>query len=193
MGLMWFLNSIKHKATKLSANETPGKSPMFVNIEVIVTPTEALVDTWAGHTFVALKKAKWFVLEVLKELRWMKAISSSSIPNHGIALNVVVCLRECEQEADHTVVTMDNFSLVLGMDFLDKVKPLSFTKDNVMHIPSEIGPSRSPWSRAQWKQGRSRCYSPEKASQKLGSRTLHHCWKMASQVQAMCPRRSKGC
>ena len=116
MGSLQLLNALKVKPMP----KTPqSKGLMYV---------EALVNTGATHNFVSEDEARRLELQASKEGEWLKAINSAAKPSHGVARGVTMHIGSWEGRVDFTVVPMDDFKMVLGMDFLQKVKvvPLPF-------------------------------------------------------------------
>ncbi|RVW74600.1 hypothetical protein CK203_050921 [Vitis vinifera] len=66
------------------------------------------------------KKAR---AQASKEGGWLKAVNSAAKPSHGVARGVTMHIGSWEGRVNFTVAPMDDFKMVLGMDFLQKVKP----------------------------------------------------------------------
>ncbi|RVW19712.1 Retrovirus-related Pol polyprotein from transposon 17.6 [Vitis vinifera] len=107
--------------------------------------TKALVDTGATHNFVSEDEARRLELQASKEGGWLKAVNSAAKPSHGVARGVTMHIGSWEGRVDFTVAPMDDFKMVLGMDFLQKVKavPLPFPTLNgyprggeAVHVPT---------------------------------------------------------
>ncbi|RVW42674.1 RNA-directed DNA polymerase-like [Vitis vinifera] len=116
VGSLQLLNALKVKPMP----KTPqSKGLMYV---------EALVNTGATHNFVSEDEARRLELQASKEGEWLKAVNSATKPSHGVARGVTMHIGSWEGRVDFTVVPMDDFKMVLGMDFLQKVKvvPLPF-------------------------------------------------------------------
>ncbi|KMS97525.1 hypothetical protein BVRB_5g126380 [Beta vulgaris subsp. vulgaris] len=103
-------------------------SLMFVEAVVNGRTYKALVDMSASHNFVAEKEAARLMLRYAKELGVLKTVNTSPVPIHGIARSISLHLGEWKGTIDHIVVPMDDFSLVLGIEFMDSVKPWTFEK-----------------------------------------------------------------
>ena len=58
----------------------------------------------------------------------LKVVNLAAKPSHGVARRVVMHISSWEGRVDFIVAPMDDFKMVLGMDFLQKVKamPLPF-------------------------------------------------------------------
>uniref|UniRef100_A0A803MRW6 Uncharacterized protein n=1 Tax=Chenopodium quinoa TaxID=63459 RepID=A0A803MRW6_CHEQI len=111
----------------------PKGSMMVVNGEVNEAPTRFLVDTGALHKFLAKEEAKALGVKFTKVDGGMKAINSASTPICGKAWRVLVLLGKWKGKLDFLVVEMDDEDVVVGMEFLDKVRPFTFG-DGIMTI-----------------------------------------------------------
>ena len=107
------------------------KELMYVEALVNGKATKALVDTGVTsvtHNFVLEDETKRLELQASKEGGWLKAVNSTAKPSHGVARGVTMHIGSWEGRVDFIVAPMDDFKMVLGMDFLQKVKavPLPF-------------------------------------------------------------------
>ncbi|CAI9281206.1 unnamed protein product [Lactuca saligna] len=107
---------------------------MFVDARVNGGFTKALVDTGASHNFLAKDEAKKLGIKYTKNPGRLKVVNSLSKPIIGVAYGVPLKIAEWEGTIDLTVVHMDDYRMVLGMDFLDNVRPWSFERDDTMRI-----------------------------------------------------------
>ena len=80
--------------------------------------TSIMVDTGATHTFISEGKAKKLVLKSEKDLGRMKVVNSKAFNIVGVAKQVMVKLGLWQGRADFMVSWMDDFDMVLGMEFL---------------------------------------------------------------------------
>ncbi|GAA0174194.1 hypothetical protein LIER_27636 [Lithospermum erythrorhizon] len=122
---MRLLNSLKAKDEMEKApneDNTKGSGLMFVEIKVDGVDIKAFIDTGASHNFISEEEATKMGITYTKGWDWMKAVTSS------------LQLGGWENIVDLTVVPMDDYRMVLGMEFVDKAKPFSFGKDQTMHI-----------------------------------------------------------
>lgn len=147
MGTLRLLNSVKAtmdktkeegNAAKVSTLPRSKKSPlMFVEAKVNGRASRALLDTGATHHFVAEREATRLGLRYTKEKGTLKTVNTSPTPIHGVARGVPIRLGEWRGTIDLTVVTMDDFALVLGIEFMDAVRPWTFEKDGTMTISKD--------------------------------------------------------
>ena len=119
------LNALKAKPVPKMPQS---KELMYVEALVNGKATKALMDTGATYNFVSEDEAKRLELQASKEGAWLKAVNSAAKPSHGVARKVTMHIGSWEGRVDFTVAPMDDFKMVLGMDFLQKVKavPLPF-------------------------------------------------------------------
>ena len=94
------------------------KGLMYVETLVNGKATKALVDTGATHNFVSEDEAKRLELQASKEEGWRKVINSVVKPSHGVARVVAMHIGSWTGMVDFIVAPMDDFKMVLGMDFL---------------------------------------------------------------------------
>nr|KAJ0206902.1 hypothetical protein LSAT_V11C500256870 [Lactuca sativa] len=118
----------------IEENKTKRGRLMFVDARVNGGYTKALVDTGASHNFLAKDEAKKLGIKYTKNPGRLKVVNSLSKPIIGVAYGVPLKIAECEGTRDLTVVHMDDYRMVLGMDFLDNVRPWSFERDDTMRI-----------------------------------------------------------
>ncbi|XP_023764406.1 uncharacterized protein LOC111912904 [Lactuca sativa] len=134
---MRLLNSVAKEETK----PKKGGGLMFVKTKINGETTKSLVDTGASYNFLAENEAKKRNIQYTKEIGWLKAVNSPSKPILGVAHNVPIEIGGWTGTIDLTVVPMDDYCIVLGMEFLDEAWPFSFedqtmrlTKGSSIHI-----------------------------------------------------------
>nr|KAJ0192430.1 hypothetical protein LSAT_V11C800427740 [Lactuca sativa] len=118
----------------IEENKTKRGRLMFVDARVNGGYTKALVDTGASHNFLAKDEAKKLGIKYTKNPGRLKVVNSLSKPIIGVAYGVPLKIAEWEGTIDLTVVHMDDYRMVMGMDFLDNVRPWSFERDDTMRI-----------------------------------------------------------
>ncbi|KAJ7957699.1 Retrovirus-related Pol polyprotein from transposon gypsy [Quillaja saponaria] len=75
-------------------------------------------DYPATHNFVSEAEAKKLGLKLEKDSGWMKVVNSKSLPTAGQAKQVSVKLGTWEGRVDFVVAKIDDFDVVLGMEFM---------------------------------------------------------------------------
>ena len=99
-----------------------GLGAMFVETTISGKTFKALLDTGASHLLISSDVASKLGLKISKGGGTIKAVNSSPTPIDGVAHKVNVSIGEWHGQENLTVVTMDDFDVVLGLEFLDKVK-----------------------------------------------------------------------
>ncbi|KAL9259365.1 RNA-directed DNA polymerase-like protein [Drosera capensis] len=123
MSSLRILNAVKVMEAKPS-------SKGLVYVDALIGPytTHALVDTGATHNFVSLEEVKRLGLRINNEKGMLKTVNAEAKPIHSVAHDVRLRIGEWKGTVDLSVVSMDDFPLVLGIEFLDKMKafPIPF-------------------------------------------------------------------
>nr|GEV73282.1 hypothetical protein CTI12_AA187700 [Tanacetum cinerariifolium] len=89
----------------------------------------ALVDYGATHNFMADDEAKRLGINATKGNGTNKAVNYAVKEFHGVAKDVPANIGEWEGTIDLLMVPMDDFNVVLGLEFLDRVRafPMPFS------------------------------------------------------------------
>ena len=127
MGSMQLLNALKAKQTKM---QLQSKGLMYVEAQVNGMSAKAMIDTGATHNFVSEEEARRLKLRTSKEAGWLKAVNSIAKPSQGVARGVTIKIGSWKGKIDFTVAPMDDFKIVIGMDFLRQVRavPIPFLR-----------------------------------------------------------------
>ncbi|KAK0606869.1 hypothetical protein LWI29_005470 [Acer saccharum] len=122
----------------LKSNNAPSTSTkkglMFVNASINGKAVRAMLDTGATHNFVSVDEAKKLGLKATNGGGTIKAVNSPAKPIVGIAKAVPVSLGTWSGKLDFSVVPMDDFQVVLGMEFFDQVHAFPFPAGNSLSI-----------------------------------------------------------
>ena len=141
VGSLQLLNALKAKSVpKMPQN----KGLMYVKTFVNGKGTKTLVDTSATHNFVSEDETKRLELQASKEGGWLKAVNLAAKPSHRVAREVTMHIGSREGMVDFTVAPMDDFKMILGMDFLQKVKAMPLPFLRLMAILEEEKPCVVP-------------------------------------------------
>jgi len=105
---------------------------MFVETTISGKTLKALLDTGTSHLLVSSDVASKLGFKISKG--GGTAVNSSPTPIDGVAHKVNVSIGEWHGQENLTVVTMDDFDMVLGLKFLDKVKAVLVPYTNTMCI-----------------------------------------------------------
>uniref|UniRef100_A0A803N0S9 Retrotransposon gag domain-containing protein n=1 Tax=Chenopodium quinoa TaxID=63459 RepID=A0A803N0S9_CHEQI len=135
------------KVVKVSTLPRPKGSVMFVDTLVNGRASKALVDCGASHNFITEKEAMKLGIKYTKEPGRVKTVNTSPVPILGVAHKVPICLGQWSGTINLTVVHMDDFSLVLGLEFIDTVRPFSFEADGSIMIKRDQGSWSVPVTR----------------------------------------------
>nr|GEU66337.1 hypothetical protein VITISV_008583 [Tanacetum cinerariifolium] len=119
------LNAIN---AKTEVPKVVGKGLHYVEATINGVKVRALVDSDATHNFVADDEAERLGINTMKGSETIKAVNSLAKAIHGVAKDVQEKIGEWEGMIDLSVVPMDDFKAVLGLEFLDKVRafPMPF-------------------------------------------------------------------
>ena len=80
--------------------------------------TSIMVNMGATHNFISEGEAKKLSLKLEKDSGRMKAINSKAFTTAGVAKQVLVKPSSWQGRVDFVVTQMDDFDVVLGMEFL---------------------------------------------------------------------------
>ncbi|GFZ18140.1 hypothetical protein Acr_26g0014090 [Actinidia rufa] len=144
VGSLRLLNAIKATVGKTKA---PRKGRMYVEAKVRGLNTRALIDTGASHNFIEVKEAKRLSLQLKEEQGWIKAVNTEARPIYGVARDVRLHIGAWCGQVDFTVVPMDDYPIVLGMEFLDGVRAFPIPFAETMCIMGEGSACMVPLAR----------------------------------------------
>lgn len=113
MGSLRLLDSIKGK---VGVPKPERKGRMYLSAKVNGVDTKALLDTGASHNFLEIGEAKRLGITYIKEQGWLKTVNSAIKPIYGVARGVRLHLGEWCGLVDFSVVDMDDFKMVLGVE-----------------------------------------------------------------------------
>ena len=141
MGSMQLLNALKAKQAK---KQPQNKGLIYVEAQVNGLSAKAMIDTGATHNFVSEEEARRLKLQTSKEAGWLKAVNSTVKPSQEVARGVTMKIGPWEGKIDFTVAPMDDFKIVIGIDFLRQVRavPIPFLRS--MAILEEEAPCIVP-------------------------------------------------
>ncbi|KAK2994549.1 hypothetical protein RJ640_012548 [Escallonia rubra] len=95
---------------------------MYVDIKVNGKAIRTMVDTRATHNFISSTEVERLGLTLEKGYGRVKAINSAAQPVSGITRSVLIKIGPYEGRTNFSVVTMDDFKLILGLEFLRDTK-----------------------------------------------------------------------
>ena len=107
---------------------------MYVSVKINGQSVCVLLDTGATHNFLSIDEAKRLSLKAIKEGGTMKVVNSPAKPIVGIAQGVHMTLGMWSEKLDFSIVPMDDFKIVLGMEFFDQVHAFPLLATNSLSI-----------------------------------------------------------
>ena len=140
MGALKFLSALQRK---VEPKEIIEKGLMFIDTTINSQPSKStLIDSGATHNFITDQEARRLGLTIENDPRKIKIVNSEVLPIVGVSKRVPLKLGAWSGVMDLVVVRMDDFGVVLGMDFLleRKVLPMPLAKCLVItdHNPTVI-------------------------------------------------------
>ncbi|KAE8699135.1 Flowering locus K-like proteiny domain [Hibiscus syriacus] len=136
MGSIRFLCALQTQVSRL--RKEPVRGLMYVDLVVNGITSRALVDTGATDTFISPEEAMRCGLNVIKEEGQMKAVNSSAVAICGTAKNVKIKLGVWEGEVDFTISPMDDFDVVLGINFMISARVIPMPSTSCLMLLGEI-------------------------------------------------------
>ncbi|KAL2240752.1 UNVERIFIED_CONTAM: hypothetical protein Sindi_0716400 [Sesamum indicum] len=91
---------------------------MFVDVKLHSKPIHAMIDIGAFHNHLASAKVARLGLVLEKGVGRVKAINSATQPIVGVAKFVMIKVGAYEGKTNLSIVVMDDFKLILGLEFL---------------------------------------------------------------------------
>ncbi|KAL0415947.1 UNVERIFIED_CONTAM: Transposon Tf2-12 polyprotein [Sesamum latifolium] len=91
---------------------------MFVDVKIRSKPIRAMVDTGATHNYLASAEVERLGLMLENGVGRVKAINLAAQSIAGVAKSVLIKVGPFEGNTNISVVVMDDFKLILGLDFL---------------------------------------------------------------------------
>ncbi|KAL0287105.1 UNVERIFIED_CONTAM: Retrovirus-related Pol polyprotein from transposon.6 [Sesamum angustifolium] len=107
-----------HTEEKTQPRNPRKKGLMFVDVKIHGKPVRAMIDTGATQNYLANAKVERLGLVLEKGVGRVKAINSAAQPITGVAKSVLIKVGPFEGKANFSVVVMDDFKLILGLEFL---------------------------------------------------------------------------
>jgi hypothetical protein len=110
---------------------------MYVKIGIDGKDVNAMLDSCATHTFVADRLVKELGLRLSDSYTSMKAVNSKAQRIAGMSYDVPITLDQWRGKQDVLVVNLDDYDIILGLDFLRKAKIVLMSYLNGVMIASE--------------------------------------------------------
>ena len=119
MSSLCLLNALNIKPIEKSV---PKNGLMYVEVSVQGQPTLAMLDTRASHNFMAEDEARRLGLPLKQSQGSLKTVNAAPQPLLGMVKNVSLVVGTWQGTVDFTVVPLDDFKVVLGMEFFRQAK-----------------------------------------------------------------------
>ncbi|KAK2997309.1 hypothetical protein RJ639_025119 [Escallonia herrerae] len=103
-------------------SNVPRKGLMYVDIKVNGKAIRAMVDTGATHNYIFSTEMERLGLTLEKGCGQVKAINSTAQLVAGIARSILIKIGPYKRRTNFSVVIMDYFKLILGLEFLRDTK-----------------------------------------------------------------------
>ncbi|KAK2986197.1 hypothetical protein RJ640_012455 [Escallonia rubra] len=97
---------------------------LYMEAKLNGKPAHVLMDTGATHNFITMEEAKRLGLNVVDGGGWLKIVNAEAKPLQGTVRRVEMCLGKWKGFVNFSVARMDDFKVVLGLDFLRQVNAL---------------------------------------------------------------------
>ncbi|KAL2248728.1 UNVERIFIED_CONTAM: Transposon Tf2-11 polyprotein [Sesamum indicum] len=116
--LLWSQARRNRKEEEVQPRIPRKKGLMFVDVKIHGKPIRAMIDTGASHNYLASAEVARLGLVLEKGVGRVKAINSAAQPIAGVAKSVLIKVGAYEGKTNLSVVAMDDFKLILGLEFL---------------------------------------------------------------------------
>ncbi|KAL0391038.1 UNVERIFIED_CONTAM: hypothetical protein Scaly_0460900 [Sesamum calycinum] len=110
--------TVSHLEEEAQPQNPNKKELMFVDVKIHGKPIRAIIDTGTTHNYLASAEVERLRLVLEKGIRRVKAINSVAQLIAGVAKSVLIKVAPFEGKTNFFVVVMNNFKLILGLDFL---------------------------------------------------------------------------
>ncbi|TYK23114.1 uncharacterized protein E5676_scaffold142G001050 [Cucumis melo var. makuwa] len=117
IGAIKYLSSLQKKSRERNVPTKGGL--LYVNSWINQKQTKStMIDFGATHNFITEAEARRLRLRWENDSRRMKAVNSIALPVVGLVKQTTIKLGGWKSRVDFVVVKMDDFDVVLGMEFL---------------------------------------------------------------------------
>ncbi|KAA0041284.1 uncharacterized protein E6C27_scaffold128G002760 [Cucumis melo var. makuwa] len=110
------------------------KGLLYGSVRIEGKEATAMFDIEASHNFMDVQEAKRLGLKFKEETRTVKVVNAKEQVIHGIAKGVLVKIGDWQKRLDFSILPMDDFHIVLGLGFFDKVVTLIDSNQGTLSI-----------------------------------------------------------
>ncbi|KAK2980793.1 hypothetical protein RJ640_025065 [Escallonia rubra] len=107
---------------------------LYMEAKLNGKPAHVLMDTGATHNFITMGEAERLGLNVVDGGGWLKTVNAEAKTLQGTIRRVEMCLGKWKGFVNFSVARMDDFKVVLGLDFLRQVNALVSPYNNAVCI-----------------------------------------------------------
>ena len=107
---------------------------MYISASINDHAARALLDTRATLNFISEKEAKRLGLNTTQYGGTIKAVNLHTKPFAGTTQGVHVKLETWNRKLDFSIVPMDDFAMIVGMEFFDKIHVFPLLATNYLSI-----------------------------------------------------------
>lgn len=93
-----------------------------------------MVDTGSSHNFMSPTKAERLELMVTNAKIWLKTVNAETKPLNGVMQGVKLKLDKWTDKVNFSVAPINDFSIILGMDFIQHFNIIPFYRLNMVMI-----------------------------------------------------------
>ncbi|XP_015941749.1 uncharacterized protein LOC107467224 [Arachis duranensis] len=140
VGSIQHINAVKGK----EASTAEKKGLMYVKAFINEKPVMAMIDTGATHNFITPDEAKRLGLKITEKNGWFKPVNTKGEPLKGVAKKVEMTLGSWKGLVDFSVAPMDDFKIVIGLDFQRKENIIPMPYYDVICIMEKGSPCMVP-------------------------------------------------
>lgn len=129
----------KLNAANLVSAKGRARGSMFVDVMIDGQTIKALVDSGATHNFLRIQASKRLKLNYQRTTGTIKTVNAEVRPILGVT-KARLKIGEWQGEVPFTVIPMDDYDMVLGLEWLDKVRACILPYSNSVLILEEDRP-----------------------------------------------------
>ncbi|XP_068649054.1 uncharacterized protein [Aristolochia californica] len=144
MGARRLFNAMKGHAHVVKPTTHSVKDLMYVDVCLNGKNTRVMIDAGATHNFISEEEAKRLGLKLEKDVSRMKGVNSEAKPVIGVARSIAFKAGEWQGTINLTAVPMDDFKVILRMEFLSLAKAIPMPCLGVLSFLDEKAPCMVP-------------------------------------------------